>query len=176
MVQTVDRLGVHAQPTRLVVTFDEPLSPPSAQALSNYRLIRAGTRRRLTIKAAVYNPADHSVTLLPRERLQLRGTYQLTIVGTAPNGVSDPLGKLLDGAGDGRPGSNFVTQITSRNLVLGGGESRKVRAGSRTGPHTVGAPIARTHAPVRWTAYVPAGLVTSAASSPSPPATLKPSE
>src|SRR5262249_17810891 len=45
--------------------------------------------------------------------------FRLTVRGSAPQGVSDVLGRLLDGAGSGHPGSNQMTVVTWRNLVFG---------------------------------------------------------
>jgi hypothetical protein len=49
--------------------------------------------------------------------LNLHWSYQLTINGTTPLGLSNPEGTLLDGAGTGEPGSNFVTTLGWKNLA-----------------------------------------------------------
>ena len=117
IVLKVERFGVHDQPTALVLTFDKPLNAASAQNVRNYRLLNPhGRAARITL--AVYNPSALTVTLEPTLRLDLHRDYQLTVVGKPPNGVQDTTGKLLNAAGAGQPGSNFVTQITSANLVL----------------------------------------------------------
>ena len=72
----------------------------------------------IPLVAARYNPAADAVTLAPSRRLPLRGTYQLTVVGTPPGGLTDASGVFLDGAGNGQPGSNFVTIINHSSLVL----------------------------------------------------------
>ena len=51
------------------------------------------------------------------QRLQLHASYCLTINGTPPAGLTNPAGYLLDGAGNGKPGSNYVTTLTSSNLA-----------------------------------------------------------
>ena len=73
--------------------------------------------RRIRVTSAVYNATAHTVTLRPAQMLNLRTTYILTINGTAPSGLTATDGLLLDGARTGRPGSNFVTAITSSNLA-----------------------------------------------------------
>jgi hypothetical protein len=100
-----------------VLTFDKPLDAASAQNVRNYRLLNPHGRAG-RIAFAAYNPAKLTVTLFPALRLDLHRSYQLTVVGKPPNGVRDTTGKLLDGAGTGQPGSNFVTEVTSANLVL----------------------------------------------------------
>jgi hypothetical protein len=42
----------------------------------------------------------------------------LTVVGTAPRGLTDTFGNLLDGQGNGDHGSNFVTIVSAADLVL----------------------------------------------------------
>jgi len=115
-VTSVQRFGVHSQPTYLVINFNSPLDPSSAQNTSNYRIVGPGNRR-IRLSSATYNSATNSVTLLTAARLNLRTTYRLTINGTAPSGLTNPEGMLLDGAGTGQPGSNYVTSITSKNLA-----------------------------------------------------------
>jgi hypothetical protein len=99
------------------LTFDKPLDPASAQNLRNYRLVNPHGRPGRII-AAVYQPSTLTVTLHLAQRLDIHLVYTLTVVGTPPNGVRDTTGKLLDGAGTGHPGSNFVADVTIGNLVL----------------------------------------------------------
>ena len=117
IVLKLQRFGVHDHPTTLVLTFDKPLEPASAQNLRNYRLVNPHSRPARII-AAVYQPSTLTVTLHPAQRLDIHRTYTLTVVGIPPNGVRDTTGKLLDGAGTGHPGSNFVTEVNIANLVL----------------------------------------------------------
>jgi 1-phosphatidylinositol phosphodiesterase len=110
-VTGVLRFGYHAQPTTIWLGFSGALDPASARDLSNYRLeILSRTRRTVTsrIASADYNPATDAVTLHPARRLPLKKTYQIEIVGTAPEGLRDVSGELIDGNGDGSPGGNFV--------------------------------------------------------------------
>ena len=111
------RFGVHDHPTTLVLTFDKPLDPASAQNLRNYRLVNPHGRRG-RIVAAVYQPSTLTVTLHLAQRLDIHLVYTLTVIGTPPSGVRNTTGKLLDGAGTGHPGSNFVTEVNIANLVL----------------------------------------------------------
>ena len=39
MVTDLQRYGYHDQPTKFVLTFDQPLNPTAAQDLSNYRIV-----------------------------------------------------------------------------------------------------------------------------------------
>jgi hypothetical protein len=113
------RHGARLSPPTVVLTFDEALNPGLAEALADYHLVAVRRKHRPTvaIKSAVYDSATQTVTLTPKHRLNRHQVYQLTITGTAPTGVADTHGNLLDGQGDGRPGSNFVTTLTASNFV-----------------------------------------------------------
>jgi hypothetical protein len=116
-ITSVKRLGFHAQPTTLVLQFDEALVAAPAQNVASYQL--AGPDGApIAITSAVYSNTAHTVTLSPQTQLDLHKIYTLTVIGTGSQGVLGASGTLLDGANTGRPGSNFVTQITAANLVL----------------------------------------------------------
>jgi hypothetical protein len=48
--------------------------------------------------------------------LNLHYVYYLSANGTAPNGLKDVDGDMLDGQGNGNPGSDYLTAITWSNL------------------------------------------------------------
>ena len=116
---TVQRYGYHALPTTLVVSFSAGLDPTTARNAQNYT-ITGPKGQTIAVKSAVYSAINHTVTLMPRARLNVHLTYQLTVHGTGPAGVTDQNGALLDGAGTGLAGGNSTTNITARNLVIPG--------------------------------------------------------
>ena len=116
-VTNVQRFGFHAQPTILVLQFNEALDPTRAQNVANYQIV-GPNGVPVAITSAVYDATAHTVTLSPKTRLDLHKVYTLTVNGTGAQGVSDPSGNLLDGANSGLPGSNFVTTVTAANLIL----------------------------------------------------------
>ncbi len=116
-VLLVQRYGVHMNPTTIVLTFDQPLNPTLADNVNEYRLLDP-QGHVVPISSAVYDAATDTVTLHPRNRINLHRTYRLTVVGVGPNGLTDSSGLLLDGKKSGQPGSNYVTTINGRNLVL----------------------------------------------------------
>ena len=71
----------------------------------------------IPVSQAVYDPSNETVTLDPARRLNVHRVYQLTVNGTAPGGLVDQQGRLLDGKDNGRPGSNFVSLITRATLA-----------------------------------------------------------
>jgi hypothetical protein len=121
-VTVVQRYGFHHQSTYIVLDFSGPLDSTSAQLLSNYSLAGPIVRpwhggNPIKIGSASYNPSTYTVTLAIAQKWNVHWTFQLTINGSTPLGVASISGTLLDGAGDGRSGTNFVTTITRKNLA-----------------------------------------------------------
>jgi uncharacterized repeat protein (TIGR01451 family) len=111
-VTSLQRFGFHAQPTEFVLTFSSALDPLRAQDPHNYKLKPVGPHGHVVgntrIVAAVYNPFAHTVTLHPATRLYLFQRYKLVVNGMPPAGLASPSGILLDGLGNGIPGSDYV--------------------------------------------------------------------
>jgi hypothetical protein len=117
-VVKVLRYGVHWAPTTLVLDFSTALDPGSAQNPHNY-VITGPCGGRIAVGSAMYYPAANVVVLSPRQRINLHHNYRLTVIGTGAGGVTGADGTPLAGAPDGQPGTNFVTTLNWRNLVLG---------------------------------------------------------
>jgi large repetitive protein len=116
------RYGFHAQKTYLLLYFNGPLDPASAQDTANYTISgpnnqHGHSRQRIKVGLAIYDPSTHSVTLRSAARLNLHRRYTLTVNGTTPSGVTNPSGTVLDGVGTGLPGSNYATTITGKILA-----------------------------------------------------------
>jgi hypothetical protein len=142
-VQSLERFGFHAQPTVFVLTFSTALDPARAQDVTNYRLTPiSGNRlgRDIPITAAIYDTVANTVTLQPAVRVYLFRKYRLVVNGSTPTGVAGATGLLLDGAGTGQPGSDFVRKF-GRNILAGPNPSSTAPAPSSsarklsTGPH-----------------------------------------
>jgi Bacterial Ig-like domain (group 3)/IPT/TIG domain len=121
-VMSVARYGYHDQKTYLVIYFNDPLDPTSAENIANYTI--AGPvhepghpSHRIHVGSAIFDSATNSVTLVPTARINIHQTYTLTINGTTPSGVTNTSGLLLDEVGNGQPGRNNVTSLTWRNLA-----------------------------------------------------------
>ena len=121
-VMSVARYGYHDQKTYLVIYFNDPLDPTSAENITNYTI--AGPvhepghpSHRIHVGAAIFDSATNSVTLVPTARINIHHTYTLTINGTTPSGVTNSSGLLLDEVGNHQPGRNNVTSLTWRNLA-----------------------------------------------------------
>jgi hypothetical protein len=113
-VLSLARSGRATQPANLVLTFSKPLDPARALSLSNYRLVTA-SGRSVGLSSVAYDPVHQVVTLIASRALNVRQPYLLAIVGTGPFGLTDTAGNLLDGAGKGQPGSNFVARVPKSN-------------------------------------------------------------
>ena len=116
-VTNVWRMGYHYAPTTLILGFNVPLNPTSADNTNAYTII-APDGHRIAILSAVYDAASETVTLHPSERLDLHKTYRLTVSGTGTTALLDSAGTPLDGLGNSHPGSNFVTTVTMANWTL----------------------------------------------------------
>ncbi len=117
-ITSVKRYGYHTMPTRLVLVFDQPLDPTSAEDVNNYTILDPNGGQ-IPIASAVYNPARQAVTLHPSVRISIHYRYRVTVNGTGPKGLRNPDGQLLDGAATGHPGSDYHLNLTWRQLVLG---------------------------------------------------------
>jgi hypothetical protein len=121
VVESVKRFGFHDQPTIFVLTFSTALDPVSADDVANYHLNRMCGHKlghTIAIKTAIYDAAAHTVTLKPVHRVYLYRRYRLTVNGSTPAGVESPAGILLDGKGNGQPGSDLVTTF-GREILAG---------------------------------------------------------
>ncbi len=120
-VTLLQRFGFHEQPTAFVLTFSTALDPTRAQDLQNYDLRPIGPRgqlgQRIRISAAVYNTLADTVTLHLATRLSLHARYKLVVNGMPPAGLADPSGVLLDGLGNGVPGSDYVRTFGPKILA-----------------------------------------------------------
>jgi hypothetical protein len=125
-VQSLQRLVVHTQATHLILTFSESLNAATAEDLSNYHITapgrdgRFGTHddRTVAITSAVYDPAQHTVTLTTLQRLSWTNRYEIWVNGSSPAGVTDLAGNLLDGNNDGKPGGVYLAAFRGAVLIL----------------------------------------------------------
>jgi hypothetical protein len=116
-----------ATSTSLGLIFSEDLDPVRAANLVNYRLVTAGRDKRfgtrddkvVVLRSATYDPKAHTVTLVPQKKITAPGQYRLTVDGTSAGGITDRVGNLLDGNGDGRVSGNLVATVNLRPVKRG---------------------------------------------------------
>jgi hypothetical protein len=123
-VSSVQRFGIHMQPTVLVLNFNDGLDPTSAQDINNYKIV-GPAGNTVAIGTVTFDPKTNSVTIRPKGRINIHHTYHLTVVGTGATGVRDTDGRLLDGTNNGRPGSNYSGTLTWGNVMWTKAEAKK---------------------------------------------------
>ena len=110
--------------TEILVGFSGAVNAAEAQGLGEYSLVMAGKHgsftaknaRHIKLKAASYDAANDTVTLIPRKAFALTRNVQLRVDGVPPSGLQDSSGRLIDGGHTGHAGSNAVA-ILSRGGV-----------------------------------------------------------
>ena len=128
-VESLQRFGIHAQPTRLVLTFSGPLAPGPATDWTNYQLVRRRARRAdRRERRPVHSRGGREVRRDdpdgdpgPLALLSLRQRYQLTINGQPPRGLRSPSGAFLAGNTSGQQGTNDFVNFGREALVVPGG-------------------------------------------------------
>jgi len=138
-VVTVQWVGNKSTSTTIVLHFNEALDQGPAQTENNYIILTTGLHgqfgkgsKRIRVSSAVYNSSADTVTLHTSANLNVQKRYQLKVSGTAPNGLTGGA-IFLDGAADGRPGSNHVTVLNQQNYVLNPPTKVKVKNASVVG-------------------------------------------
>ena len=99
------------------IKFDAPLNPADAVNPANYQLIDLAKGQTVAISSLTYNPATFTVAIVPAGPLAANQYYQLTVLGTGPTAVRDVAGNILDGNGNGSPGSNYVASFAQGNKL-----------------------------------------------------------
>jgi uncharacterized repeat protein (TIGR01451 family) len=106
------RYGFHRQPTILVVTFPQVLSPGAAADARNYAVLvpARGNRRSIPIRKAWYNASTHQSTLRMAQQVYLYRPWTLVVRGGA-----DGVGSNDSDVG-GAKGGDFATTMDVRSL------------------------------------------------------------
>ena len=91
----------------LVIRFSEALDAGSAIATASYDL-RPTTRKAgaIRLRSASYDPATHSVTLVPAGKLSAKSALRMTV-----QNIADPSRNLLDGDGNGSAGGAYTIVV-----------------------------------------------------------------
>jgi hypothetical protein len=80
----IGRIGLHHQPTELVVTFDGTVDPNKADNPADYSVITR-TGRTIPIKSATFDPDTNAVTVISAQRLNVHHHFDLSLVIPCPN-------------------------------------------------------------------------------------------
>jgi hypothetical protein len=112
--------------TGIVIDFSGAVNMTEAQNTNTYELIVAGKggsftgkgAKVITIKSAAYNSTNDSVTLTPAAAFGLSKRVELVVDGVPPNGLQDAGGRYIDGADNGKAGSNAVAILTKGGVTI----------------------------------------------------------
>jgi hypothetical protein len=115
----------------VLVGFSGGINAAQAQNPAEYRLAIAGKKGSFTarnakvipLRSAVYNSTTNSVILTAKKPFTLRKPVQLVVSGSPPSGLTDTLGRPIDGRSDGQPGGNAVAVLQRSGATI----SRLVR-------------------------------------------------
>jgi hypothetical protein len=120
--------------TVLVVSFSGALERASAEAVGDYHLTALGKSKKpgkpVPVTAAVYDPAQRTVTLTPRGKFA-KQTLQLTI---AAAGTLDAQSRPIDGDRDGKPGGDFQATFGKAGIRLSRAAGPASISSSSAGP------------------------------------------
>jgi uncharacterized repeat protein (TIGR01451 family) len=120
-VVSLRRFGYLEQRSQFVLTFSAALDPARAEDIRNYRLAPIGPKGHLgpeiRLASAVYDPLTLTVAIHPARHVYLFQRYELVVNGEAPHGVASPARVLIDGRGNGEPGSDYVNVFGPRILA-----------------------------------------------------------
>ena len=112
----VRRFGMHAMPTRIVLSFSKPLEP-AARRLASFRITdKKGAR--ISIRSVVYDSTTSTIILHPSQRLSIHRPYKLIISGTRTGTHGDTASGPVAGEVKAEPGSDYTIRLTWRQLVL----------------------------------------------------------
>ena len=64
----------------------------------------------------MYSVTDNTATLTLKKPMKLTKALQLTVQGTGTSGLVDSIGRYIDGANNGQPGSNAVIAIKRQGV------------------------------------------------------------
>jgi hypothetical protein len=125
-VESVEVVKKKHKVTEVLVVFSGALNATEAESIAEYDLITVGKKGSFTAKsakaiklrAAAYNSSTNTVTLTPRKAFALSKKVELVVNGTAPSGLEDSYGRLIDGNNDGQAGGNATAILTARGATL----------------------------------------------------------
>jgi hypothetical protein len=114
------------QVTEIILDFSGAVNGTEAQSTVEYRLANPGKKgsftaknaRIIKLRSAIYNPANDSVTLTPRKPFKLAKPVQFRVNGSAPGGLEDSLGRLIDGDHNGSPGGDAIAVIKAKGVII----------------------------------------------------------
>ena len=114
-VAAVQWTGTTRSITSLIISFNEPLDPATAENPANYAVAGVGKKgsfstqhgQNVAFATPTYDQSNWAVTLVPTQPLSVNQFYSLFLKGTQ-GGITNGGGIELSGAGADLPGTNFT--------------------------------------------------------------------
>jgi hypothetical protein len=107
--------------TGIVLQFSDALNITQAQGLAAFHLLSGKVKKSQTtygkpvpLSSAIYNASAHTVTLIPKSKLNLAQPMQLRITASL---LADSLGRPIDGNHDGQPGGDYVANLSKGKVT-----------------------------------------------------------
>ena len=108
--------------TGLVLQFSGALNPTQANSLAAFHLLSGKVKKGHTtysknvpLKSAIYNASAHTISLVPKGKLNKAQPEQLRITASL---LTDSLGRPIDGNHDGQPGGDFVANLSKKSVTI----------------------------------------------------------
>jgi uncharacterized repeat protein (TIGR01451 family) len=103
--------------TSLTLHFTAPLDQTYANDAADYRLVKSVGGGAIPIASIGYDPAYFAVTIVPQAPIPSGQFSRIQLVGSGPSALRDIAGNLLDGVGNGVPGSDYVATFAQGNRL-----------------------------------------------------------
>ena len=114
--------------TGIVIQFSGSLNSTQASSLAAFHVFSGKVKKGHTtfskpvlLSSAIYNASAHTVSLLPKSKLNLAQPEQLRVTAAL---LTDAYGRPIDGNHDGQPGGDAVITITKKGITIAMVESR----------------------------------------------------
>jgi len=86
----------------------------------------------IDLRSAVYSPSTNMVALTPKKPFALTKPVQLQINGSAPLGLQDSYGRLIDGDHNGTAGGNAIAILSKKGVTVNAVELFRTHSQSTT--------------------------------------------
>jgi RHS repeat-associated protein len=114
------------QVTELLLTFSGAVNSKEAASTGTYRLATPGKGGSYTaknagiikLKSAVYSAPNDTVALTTSKPVTVTKPVQILVYGTGPTGLKDTFGRQIDGADNGKAGSNAIAILAKNGVTI----------------------------------------------------------
>jgi hypothetical protein len=146
VMNVTDQTSKKHQVKQITVVFSAPVNAAQADRTAGiYSLATPGKKGSYTaknagiikLKSATYIGSTDTVVLIPKKPFALTKPVQLLINGTAPSGLRDGMGRLIDGNGDGQVGGNAIVILSRGGVKISAAELARSNAPRHANAHLI---------------------------------------